>query len=396
MSLLYIGVNGVRLPGGTRYSTPAGLTTDLPAILTLAAETGADTTVLDHSPVNGGAAELVAAINALGWTQVSTTTERGWLTIIHANVRANLAVRAWCPDDPMLDDPDTLVGRMLLWQNRFIEPYRMTPGVSLLATMNGMLGGHNVRRRLQHAATAEWWKPPTQIGDLRWSTKDTHPGELHRWDMRSAYLAAAAAVSLPPTPLQHQGPHNGTDPTEVGYYRIRITAGPTAGLGKPDRQGCLWVCHPTLDLLRDNRSWQYEIIDSWAMPAGGRLLRPWAERVRDAITEVPIEEFRRIVKQGYAQAIGLLNVPRGAMYRPDWRHMIIDQTRASMIRRIASVRRLVGIDPVRIDVDSVWYATADPDHVGAALGEGPNIGRMRYEGAGIFEGRRWIPQEVAV
>ena len=404
MSLLYVGPEHTRTPAGW-YSTPAGLTSDLDAILRGAAECATDTIVLDRSPIEGGPDALVAAMNAAGWEQISRTTDRGWFTLTKVGVvRANLAIREWCPGDEIMGphlSTKVMLGRMLDWQARFVEPYRMTPGVSLLAMMYGMVGG-STKPRLQDPATAEWWQPPAQIGDLRYAG-DWKGRVLHRWDMRSAYLAAAAQVELPRFQLGHTGPW-GRGP---GYYRIRITAGPTAGLGKPDRHGCLWVTHSMLDVLTSGR-WKLDVIDSFTTDRGsGRILRRWSDRIRDTMANLPQSSSfvhqipAPVIKHGYAAAIGLLNTPRGLMYRPDWRHMIIDAARASMVRRIASVARLMeGLQPARVDVDSVWYDTDDPEHVGRALGEGAQIGRMRYEGPGRLlpagKATRWTPLDEAV
>lgn len=401
MTILYVSPETVYANRST-WPTPAGLCTSIPDLLDLAAEVAPSTLVLERDPTGGGHAALVAALAPYGWTNASTTAG-GWLTLIHPDhERLTLAVREWATNDPIIGDHLTwyqVCDALNRWFVRFVEPYRMTPGVAMLANMYPQVG--SAQRKLQNRATAEWWTPPAQIQDLRWQALGTWAlrNPLHRWDMRTAYLAAAAAVELPFRQLAHTGPHPETG--SVGYYRIRITEGPTAGLGDPDKQGCHWVGHPVLSVLQRG-PWTLEIIDSWTTTDYGRILRRWAERARDVLYDRGEPDyFRKAVKSGYAQAIGLLNVTRGYMYRPDWRHLIIDQTRASMIRRIGQVGQLTGANPVRIDVDSVWYDTADPTHIGMALGEGDMMGRMRYEGTGRFSRQpnhrlHWTPTEPAV
>lgn len=290
------------------------------------------------------------------------------------------------------DDPIIHAGRpaqdvlsdLSRWRHTMGTHYRITPGVAALAAFGERFRGY-ARTKLQHQATAEWWQPPGSIADLNWNPKTASSRSLHRWDMRSAYLAAAAAVDLPTGQLRHTGPDWDTD--TVGYYRVRSM--PMFldlpwfhhVMPNPDRQGCMWVCHPTLSFL--SRYGSVEVVDSYTrgLPAGAhRHLRAWAETIRDGIYDHPGSNTAKLLKQGYAQAIGLMAVARGSIYRPDWRHMIIDQVRASMLRRIASVHQLTGLEPARVNVDSVWYQTDNPDQVGAALGVGDLIGRMRYEG----------------
>jgi hypothetical protein len=402
MSLFAIDTEVTWVNGGFTY-TPAGLASDLSTVLNLARENAYDTVIMPTLNIPGVITTTRETLEAQlkygsGLEVTSTAKTGGWfvLRIGDRGPRISLCIRDWCPKDPIVGTHRSfrhMVAALLEWQHTLIEPYRMTPGVSMIAGIQGTATG--ARYKLQNRNTADWWKPPAMLNDLRHITRDRPDVPLHRWDMRSAYLAAAAAVDLPYQQLKHTGPHPETG--AVGYYRIRIHEGPTAGLGPPDRQGCHWVGHPMLELM-NRPPWSVEIIDSHTAVDYGRILRPWAERVRDQIyrTDLP-DWYRAALKSGYAQAIGLLAVPRGSMYRPDWRHLIIDQMRASMVRRIASAKRLMDIDPVRVDIDSVWYDTNDPEHVGAALGEGTLMGRMRYEGIGHFtKDRGWLPNPVTV
>ncbi len=279
--------------------------------------------------------------------------------------------------------------RLAEWHNAFGTHYRYTPGVSLTAFM---------RTRQGHAGWPKWllrergpggrlddWQPPAQLRDVRYQTPRHPKLSGHRWDMRRAYLNAAAAADLPtrmpePTGIAPQGP---------GYIRLRAdTVNPAAlpFLPKPDRHGCIWVGSMTAQVLAELAIYQHglvrvatEIVDSVTAP-GTRHLRPWAEAIRDAQDSMSAD-LVPVVKNGYASAIGLLNVPRGGVYRPDWRHLIVDYVAGSMLRRIFRVHKLMdGLMPSKVDIDSIWYHTNDPEHVGAALGEGPRMGNLRYEG----------------
>lgn len=315
---------------------------------------------------------------------------RAWVTVYGPDNRtAHIGIHAAMADDPLLPpriSAQQAHHRLEGWRIDFGVHYRYTPGVALLAA---------IRRSIRHASPdmivrhrgvggqVEAWPPPAPLEAIRWQGRagrgHSARVRLHRWDMRKAYLAAAAAAEIPHGRLHHSG----TDPlSRVGYFRVRadqIDPGHRLFLPKPDRQNTIWVGGATLGVLGDARP-QPEIIDSWTSTLHTRLLRSWAERIRNTLANAD-DYLAPIVKTGYAQAIGLMAVHSGSVYRPDWRHLIIDQTNSSMIRRIYRVARLMnGLLPAKVDIDSVWYRTDDPEHVGMALGVGPNMGNMRYEG----------------
>lgn len=364
---------------------PAGLARDLKWLLSKNGN-GDSVIVLPHAPTGWTRDDMVKAIEDVGWR--TQPTDGAWFTAIpettgnHSTV--HIGIREWmAADDPIAGvtrSPAHVAGLLSRWYSVAGTHYRHNPGAATVVSIRKALADRHVTWRLQDLATVEWWPPPANIGDLRRHGNSRPAPGAHRWDMRSAYLAAAAAVDLPAGRLKPTG--DDIDPlTAVGYFRIKLGRGdwPSTFLGR-DRQGCAWVCHPLMRWLWGRKA-GVEIIDSVTASLGTRLLRPWAERWRDGIAENPV--LAPALKAGYSQAIGLFNVRGGTIYRPDWRAAIIDQVRYSMIRRIGSVKRLCDLMPARVDIDSVWYVTANDaerDRVGEALGVGPNIGKMRYEG----------------
>jgi hypothetical protein len=269
------------------------------------------------------------------------------------------------------------------WEEITGTRWTLTDGVSTVINMKeGVVRHKQPVWQMVNRNTLEFWDPPTAtLHDIKWQRRGKPRATLHRWDMRSAYLNAAAQVTLPygtPKP-DHLG-------FGVGYYRVRLTRPQAAEiyLPPPDRQGCLWATH---ELETAIGSIAHEVVDRWSDPApGGRILRSWAEKWRDIILANP--DMGPHLKRGYAEAIGLMGAKSPGIYRPDWRHMIIDYVRASMIRRVRNVQRELGFTPYKIDVDSVWYELPwptilpanDQAYIGAALGVGGRIGQMRYEG----------------
>jgi hypothetical protein len=270
-----------------------------------------------------------------------------------------------------------------LWEATLGTEWKMTDGVSTLINMKAIARNKQPRWRLVDPAHLEYWSPPHHVQDLHHVTarKPDARGDVHRWDMRSAYLAAAGMVNLPYRQLT---PYRIWDHTaDVGYYRVRITRDQAAQmfLPRPDRTGCVWVTHPMLDIVRRA---SHEIVEAWTSDDHGRILRPWSEGWRDAIIRCPL--LRPALKLGYAQAVGLMGSRTKGIYRPDWRHIIIGHVRASVTRRIIAVQVATGLRPYKVDVDSVYYdvlpigAGRTVGTIDQALGVGPNIGNMRYEG----------------
>jgi hypothetical protein len=270
------------------------------------------------------------------------------------------------------------------WAELTGTEWKMTDGVSTLINLQALPRNKHPRWRLVDPAMVEYWQPPHNIVDLRWQRPHAPKGPRHRFDLRAAYLAAAAQVELPYRQLRLSGPHA----CGVGYYRVAITRAQTdqLWLPRPDRQGCIWVTHDELQAVRLGA---HEIIDTCVAEDSGRILRTWAEKWRDCILRtygVPDRgPLRSALKNGYAQAFGLMGAKTQGVYRPDWRHLIVGYVRQAMRRRALNVRTALGVDPVRIDVDSIWYAqdeikTGDWAVLTAALGVGDRIGQMRYEG----------------
>jgi hypothetical protein len=299
-----------------------------------------------------------------------------------------LGIRDRAEHDPMIGaDQSTadILTSLYSWRGLTGGHYRHTPGASTILLIIDTVRD-KARLVLQDRATTEWWQPPAGIRDIRWPSG--HPiSHGHQFDMRSAYLAAAAAVSLPAGRLRQTG--YDTDGHSPGYYLVRNVRYGAAildayGAAILDALGFeldeAWLCHPTLALLREEGCTP-EIIDSWTAPSAGRLLRPWAERWRDLMATPDLDpHLRTVLKRGYAEAIGLMGAQTNGIYRPDWRHMIIDQVRASLLRRVINAAYGFGL-PYKIDVDSVWYHSgASTTLLGDRIGVGEHIGQMRYEG----------------
>src|SRR5262245_51952213 len=81
------------------------------------------------------------------------------------------------------------------WQLATGAHYRHTPGVAALASIRAMPRAARPRWVLRNPATVEYWEPPANISPPRYvAPHNVFSGcKAHKWDMRSAFLAAMAA-----------------------------------------------------------------------------------------------------------------------------------------------------------------------------------------------------------
>lgn len=342
--------------GGSVWPTPAGLATDWARLADHIAHVPDLSTMVLPS-----AAGVFEGLDPYGWEPSGALQVSGaWATIRqgtrHQGRYLHLGFADRMSDDPyvgeLAGDPLLLGTALRRWAELTGAAYRTSPAVSAIASIRATVARQRRQPRwiLQHPGTTEWWTPPGPVNDLRVGPYDPPPPGLHVYDRRAAYLASAGAVELPFGQLRQTG--TDADP-RCGYYRIRVEQSWLDLFGGADSHGCVWVCHPTLAALAHAGVW-YEMIDSWSTSECGRILRPWAERWRDAIDTLP--PAKPTFKAGYAQALGgLLAVPRGTVYRPDWRHMIMDHNRAHLVRIILRVHKTDGSWPVAVNVDSLYY-----------------------------------------
>lgn len=372
------------------YPTPAGVIGNWSVILDFAVERYITTMVVPGSYADPPGYAMTAI--EYGW-EPGSVGDTGWVTFKRRltgrgghNRYVYLTIGFY--DDMVGADPiigdipiywEALASRLDQWRRATGTEYRVSPAVSAVASIRDM--GRRLREQprwiLQHPATAEWWQPPWNIRSIQW----TNPGAVERvlwhYDRRAAFLADASTTYLPLKQLRPTG----TDPGPFGYFRLYFPdtedGGRGAILGPVDDQGCRAVGHSTLEQLR-RMSAPFEIVDSHTTDDAARILRPWAERWRTAIDEMPAAQ--PLLKSGYAQALaGLLAVPRGTIYRPDWRHLLADAGNAHVMRTALNLHKATGLWPERIDVDSLYYQ-ADVTAHGLGLPLGDRIGNYKFKG----------------
>lgn len=352
------------------------------------------TVIMPAPPLNPSS--IPALIQGLGWSTVDTRS--GWFTArAPAGNTIHFGFREWIKGDEYIGQPvaasnnrgdATIHRRLTAYLHTTGVHYRHTPGVPATIHLRSYIGNDKgVRWALRDPASTDYWEAPGTPAAPSYRRK-VKPAELGlrevEWDMRAAYLAAAAAATLPYKALRHTG----VDPNgyTCGYYRVWLPGMPAWWPGRRDRQGTIWVGPEMLQHIQ-RVGGPYEMIDSWTPgpdDRSGRILRPWAEAWRDLIDAAPnsyvVETLTDVLKAGYRQAFGLMGSKTPGIYRPDWRHAFVDYEAASLTRRVDRVHELTGLTPLRIVTDSVVYAV--PHHIplhqlDEALGVGPFIGRMQ-------------------
>jgi hypothetical protein len=326
---------------------------------------------------------------AAGWLH---GTVGAWTTF-YAEDRptVTVAVTSWPGIDrsPLIHVAASLdsVYRLSMWHRLTGTAWSGTPGVAGLKVFRShaptypMAGGKKGKPTFRHPDDQPWigeaYELDFDIDD--WARPLTLP-YAHGWDASRMYLAAAnSCESLAVWSLKHTG-RKPFDPTRAGWWKVEL--GPwnddripaPAGPGGP---GPRWVTTPTLALLADLEhkgelaQQSFEVLDSWTAP-GKRILRPWAETLEQTYQtargmaeakgdpfgkDQDAEAVQRAVKGAYREAIGLLNRPGSAVYRPDWHYAVIAQARSNLWRRMWATGQAENRWPIEVKTDCVWYAS---------------------------------------
>lgn len=282
------------------------------------------------------------------------------------------------------------------------NPWRGTPATS----------AHNaIRLSWENSAGKPLWQQPklpvrSGVGFCSWSRplneNELWWGYVHTFDANNAYLGSAANAELAWSQLHHTGPQQ-FDASLPGYWLVDLSTDLLAHLADPlrpplvaPRNGQVWMTTPYAKLLEDF-GYHGLILDSWTgreefyesgkrkHPAGARILRKWAETVRDGLPAkgTPVGDAAR---RTYKDAVGGMQKQGMRISRTDWGETIIDLWRATLMRRVWRIYRQIGYWPVRIATDSISYADSNPDPraLAAIIHGGPNGHLLNSTALGQF------------
>lgn len=351
---------------------------------------------------------IVSGAESAGWKTTRNgrpgLEEFGWVTLERGTMTLHLAVLAWVSQNrtplfQLTEDPERQAIRLAEFQAVIGIPWRGT----------GALTGTALMRALPRDRVPLWyWQaaPRDVVGstELRWDRQPT-PAEKHLpmvypFDIRAMYVAAAGVAELGYSAPVHVGPGL-FEPTAAGYVLIRWDPAnhadrpPAVPTQRIASNGTVWVVTPVAAYLIE-QGHRLDILDAWLAPdredpatrelapGAGRILKSWSERFRDALTMGRCPEgsaLRNAVKSTYARAIGIMSRPGGMVYRSDWRDTIVGKARVNMLRKLDSAYQVLGMWPLRINIDQVWYPgeAGDGPRIAAALGVGPRVGKFKAE-----------------
>ena len=340
----------------------------------------------------------ISCATRTGWTSKGAEL-RPWTRFTKDGQTIILGVLDWMTADrmPMLEMwPEETAANLVTWQRHAGTSYWGTPGVAGTALLRSLHAGKKNEPRWQP-------RPPRGLDyiierDLNWQAPSASTAGLTRqtYDTNAMYLAAESAGLLPVGALERQTSLE-LDRTRAGLHLIetqrwaesRIPA--PAAWGMPDGPMRMWVATPTLILLDDLAEHGrvdagYVIREQWTAPAR-RLMRPWAEIVRDMVyptiadtNGAPIwapgtvsAGVRTAAKAAYRETWGMLAREGGRIFRPDWASIILAHARCTLWRKLWAVGNKQGLWPTEILTDAVTYLTRETDPI-LALPAGWQIG----------------------
>lgn len=380
----------------------------------------------------------------------SRLTETGWVTWTHegSGQRINMGVLDLIDRDrtPVADLSGTALAvalELAAYDRATGTPWRMTAGVTGCTMIRDMVErieiAKTARRRVasrKDAVNAPRWHskadpqrtdPATGVsrwarsaGDLKWSRPlfagEKH-GTVHHLDITGMFLAAASIAELPwgdlrevdvrvfdgragywlvdaynlpfgstpPAACPNHGPDTLCPDCAAGGTWSTSTP-PTWSREAQNADGTVYLTTPMMTLLTEygvNPAVHHALV----APTAGRTLRPWAESIRDALYDPRTpQRTAAALKRTYAETIGMFNARGGTIYRPDWRDIIIDTARANLLRKVNGARNVLGVWPIRVNVDSVWYVMPDDtaatrEQLLTALGGSGRLGKFRHCGS---------------
>jgi hypothetical protein len=209
---------------------------------------------------------------------------------------------------------------------------------------------------------------------------------VHAWDKNSAYLGACSSVYLgsgEPTYIKFdEDGEEGIlrrwyDGKRPGYWHISYHPVDAASLTiNPLYEGQEWVTTPLLKLLMAS-SMPLDVTEAYVWTEYHRPLDEFATRLWGARQSLKTDRLKYPHAQGAALAyhstkriatvsVGMLGNAEAAQYapqwfRPDWLRTIVEEAKARIVYKVASVDRAINRLPVAIATDALYYLSPEAD-----------------------------------
>ena len=248
--------------------------------------------------------------------------------------------------------------------------------------------------------------------DLVWSrelsTEEQEMLYLHKFDKRSAYLAAAKSEFYgvgTPELIKGEASYTrrpGVGHDRVGIFHCRVCANDTPILRNHYKSGQYWLMGPIVRLLRAMK-YEVEILEGWVFPEERQLLSSWVtnksktglwdvrQSFREDTTrwrrEVPRRNAEIGAKQIAVATIGLTSYRRFGdeetdKKRPDIKAQTVARNYELLFHNIYKGVQEHEIWPVMAYFDAIYYVSNEPNglKVIPKLLEREGLGSFKYEG----------------
>lgn len=369
---------------------------------------GSGTDEEEPNSLAGRWAAMEASANRAGW-RIAGDAERirdtGWITFRHMgnDRRIYMGVLTLMNQDrtplfSLTDEGETIVKAVGTYAAVTGVLWRYTAGVSGCASIRADRADRAARQltltELEESPDQGqphwiWSDRPAELhgaGRMIWS-RELAPAERHgkivTYDIRAQFLAAMVSARYGwGKPAQRA--RTPFDPERAGFWLV-AASGLLSLDGPPlvrhvDGRGLTWVTTPVLAYLLE-RGISPMVYDSWTSATSSQILKPWAERIRNAIysqsrTLYGVEDA---LKWTYAEANGLFNTHGGSIDRGDWHWTTEDTAMVNERRKLDKVRESIGMWPCEVYHDAVSYPVADAEEF-AALNNALGVKYPRPQG----------------
>lgn len=308
---------------------------------------------------------------------------------------------------------ESLLEQVQAFNSAMRYQYAWSPGSTGIALMREVHRHGDRRIELIADAPAVATMHPEPAQDFAWirglTAEDEGYTYLHGFDKNAMYLGASGSLELPLGEWEYDA-----EPWAINYPMTRILPGyfrlntyahrgdiPLLAPNITDPDGFrmarpsspLWITTPTLEAMLQ-AGYDVEVGEAYTWRQHARMLSGWQARLREARIALQSPETPQALqtfKGTYTQALGLLGHrsdtgKRSALYRPEWRHLVMAQAAANLWRQaVTAVKNGVPVVAVVTDCLYVLSSEADPGTVAAQAGLklGAGIGEYKTVNAAI-------------